>query len=245
MSSRGEPGVGDRVLGGLDREHHRVDHEPSADPRDADAGDRDLVLELVAAPSASGGRRGSSGPRPGTAPSRSRRSARTAGPTRPRRARTPPAPSCRRTRRRRRTFTRLVVSRMRSSSSMATIAIRYGGGKLGIHICSLSVNPATTARPDTSAAVHSCERQYGHTALGGWRSSPQSEQRWKRSFPSSPDFQKNSLSSVSSGSTRPLASVTIAPSVGGLRNLPPCGPGRTAHVPRRTRVDRVASAPHA
>ncbi len=57
------------------------------------------------------------------------------------------------------TFTRLVVRRMRSSSSMATMAMTYGGGKLGIHICSLFVNPATTARPDTSAGVHSCERQ--------------------------------------------------------------------------------------
>ena len=56
---------------------------------------------------------------------------------------------------------------MRSSSSMATIAITYGGGKLGSHICSLRVKPATTPRPDTSAGSHSVERQYGHTALGG------------------------------------------------------------------------------
>ena len=109
------------------------------------------------------------------------------------------------------TFTRLVVRRMRSSSSMATIAIRYGGGKLGIHICSLFVNPATTARPDTSAGAHSCDRQYGHTALGGWRSSPHSEHRWKRSVPSSPDFQKNSLLSVSSGNRRPDESATVTP----------------------------------
>ncbi len=111
------------------------------------------------------------------------------------------------------TFTRLVVRRIRSSSSMATMAIRYGGGKLGIHICSLWVKPATTPRPDTSVGCHSVDRQYGHTALGGWRSSPHSEQRWKRSFPSSPDFQKNSLISVSSGSSRPLDSVTLAPRI--------------------------------
>ena len=53
------------------------------------------------------------------------------------------------------------------------------------------VKPATTARPDTSAGAHSCEWQYGHTELGGWRSSPQSLQRWNRSVPSSPDVQKN------------------------------------------------------
>ena len=68
--------------------------------------------------------------------------------------------------------TMLVVSRTRSSSSMATIAIRYGGGKLGIHICSLRVNPATTARPDTSAGAHSFEPQYGHTALVRKRKDP-------------------------------------------------------------------------
>jgi hypothetical protein len=53
--------------------------------------------------------------------------------------------------------TTLVVSRTRSSSSMATIAITYGGGKLGTHVCSFTVNPATTARPDTCAGAHSFE----------------------------------------------------------------------------------------
>ena len=108
--------------------------------------------------------RTSSGRRPGTGPSRGRRSARTAGSTRRRRARKRPAPSCRRTRRSASQLTMLVVRRTRSSSSMATIAITYGGGKLGIHVCSLIVNPVTTARPDTSAGAHSVEWQYGHTA---------------------------------------------------------------------------------
>ncbi len=111
-------------------------------------------------------------------------------------------------------LTMFVVRRMRSSSSMATIAIAYGGGKLGIHICSLTVTPAITPRPDTSAGDHSKDWQYGHTALGGWRSSPHDEQRWKRSFPSSPDVQKNSLISESSGSRRPLDSVTLVPHFG-------------------------------
>ncbi len=56
-------------------------------------------------------------------------------------------------------FTMLVVSRTRSSSSMATMAITYGGGKLGSHVCSLIVNPAITARPDTAAGAHSVEWQ--------------------------------------------------------------------------------------
>ncbi len=56
-------------------------------------------------------------------------------------------------------FTMLVVSRTRSSSSMATIAITYGGGNVGIHVCSFTVNPATTARPETSAGAQSVEWQ--------------------------------------------------------------------------------------
>ena len=48
MSSPRQPGVGDRGLGGFDRQHHRVGHEAATDPREPDAGDRDLVLELVA-----------------------------------------------------------------------------------------------------------------------------------------------------------------------------------------------------
>src|SRR5215213_885026 len=73
------------------------------------------------------------------------------------------------------------------------------------------VKPATTARPDTSAGAHSFEWQYGQTALGGWRSSPQSLHRWNRSSPSSPDVQKNLLVSVSSGSRRPDDSATVTP----------------------------------
>src|SRR5690242_4322605 len=81
-------------------------------------------------------------------------------------------------------------------------------------MCSLMVKPATTARPDTAAGAHSSEWQYGHTELGGWRSSPHSVQRWKRRTPSSPDFQKNSLFSVSSGSNRPDGSATVTSFVG-------------------------------
>ena len=72
---------------------------------------------------------------------------------------------------------------------MATIAITYGGGNVGIHVCSFTVKPATTARPETSAGAQSVERQEAHTGPGGCRSCPHSVQRWKRSLPSVPDVQ--------------------------------------------------------
>ncbi len=49
MSDGSQPGVGDRLLGGRHRQRDRVDHEPTADLRHADAGDGDLVLELLRA----------------------------------------------------------------------------------------------------------------------------------------------------------------------------------------------------
>src|SRR5690349_25057294 len=48
-----------------------------------------------------------------------------------------------------------------------------------------------------------CPRQYRHTGCGGWIRAEQSSHRWKRSRPSAPAFQKNSLSGVTSGSGRP------------------------------------------
>ena len=50
MSAGVSPASAMARLGGLHRERDRVDHEASADPRHADAGDGDLVLELVARP---------------------------------------------------------------------------------------------------------------------------------------------------------------------------------------------------
>ena len=51
-----EAGVGDGLLGGVDRQRDGVDHQPAADLRHADAGDGDVVLELRRRASASAGR---------------------------------------------------------------------------------------------------------------------------------------------------------------------------------------------
>ena len=187
-------------------------------------GDGDLVLELVARLRHRARVVRSSGRRRGTGPCRSRRWARTAGPTRPRRARSAPAPSCRRTRRRARTLTRLVVRRTRSSSSMATIAITYGGGKLGIHICSLTVKPATTRaarhlrrRPLVRAAVraHRARRVAQLAAVASSAGSGASRPR--------PTSRRTSLGSVSSGSRRrTLRSRSLLGSAETGRYLGPC-----------------------
>src|SRR4051794_40897303 len=81
------------------------------------------------------------------------------------------------------------------------------------------VKPATTALPDTSAGAHSVEWQYAQIPVGGWRSSPHAEHRWKRSTPSAPDVQKNSFVSLICGRSRPVASTTLAPRPGCDGNL--------------------------
>ena len=153
-----------------------------------------------------------------------------------------PAPSCRRARRRASQFTMLVVRRTRSSSSMATIAITYGGGKLGIQVCSLIVNPATTPRPDTSAGAHSVEWQYGHTAVGGWRSSPHAEQRWNRSVPSSPGLPEEL---VALGELGQQASTGFGHDHSSVRRAaePTCWLESAAPSPRRARDSATFGAP--
>ena len=53
----------------------------------------------------------------------------------------------------------LVVSRTRSSSSIATIAMMNGGGKSGIHWWTFTVKPTIVPFPDTSAGAHSNDLQ--------------------------------------------------------------------------------------
>jgi hypothetical protein len=68
----------------------------------------------------------------------------------------------------------------------------------------LTVNPANVARPETARTFRLCERQYRHTGAGGWISAVQSPHSCRRSFPSAPEVQKNSLSIVINGSGRPV-----------------------------------------
>ena len=167
MSDGSSPASAIACEAAVDRQRDRVDHQPAADLRHADAGDGDVVLELLRALRhrprharrlVDGGERD---------PCRSRRWARTAGSTRRRRARSAPAPSCPTCTSPGSQPTMLVVRRTRSSSSMATIAITYGGGKLGSHVCSLTVNPATTARPTPRPAPTRSSGSTGTPAPAG------------------------------------------------------------------------------
>jgi hypothetical protein len=69
------------------------------------------------------------------------------------------------------------------------------------------VNPAKVARPDTGRTSRWCERQYRQIGAGGWMSAEQSAHPCSRSVPSAPELQKNSFSSVTRGSGRPVFGV--------------------------------------
>ena len=98
--------------------------------------------------------------------------------------------------------TTFVVSRTRSSSSSATIAMTYGGLIAGSHWWTFTVYPTTVARPDTSTTSISVEWQYGQTGVGGKSNAPHGMLRCTRNTPSLPAVQKNSFSGVSSGRGR-------------------------------------------
>ncbi len=98
--------------------------------------------------------------------------------------------------------TTFVVSRTRSSSSSATIAMTYGGLIVGSHWCVFTVYPTTVPRPDTSTTSISVEWQCGQTGVGGKSNAPHGMLRCTRNTPSRPAVQKNSFSGVSSGSGR-------------------------------------------
>ena len=51
--------------------------------------------------------------------------------------------------------TMFVVRRTRVSSSIATIATTYGGGRFGSHCWKFTVTPTTTPRPETSTTSRS------------------------------------------------------------------------------------------
>ena len=73
--------------------------------------------------------------------------------------------------------------------------------------------PGPTPRPAPSRSSGST----GRRARAGGAAHRSSEQRWNRSVPSSPDFQKNSVLSLICGSMRPLDSATITPRFDGRR----------------------------
>ena len=60
-----------------------------------------------------------------------------------------------------------VVSRTPGSSSSATIATTYGGGKAGSHCCQLTVNATTVALPDTAPNAMLRPPQTRHAGSGG------------------------------------------------------------------------------
>ena len=74
------------------------------------------------------------------------------------------------------------------------------GTATGVQVNLQALKADSTARPDTSRTPMSWLRQYRQIGWGGWISAEQARHSWIRSLPSSPDFQKNSLSNVSCGS---------------------------------------------
>jgi hypothetical protein len=90
----------------------------------------------------------------------------------------------------------LVVRRARSPSASATIATTYGGGNFGSQDWWLTLNPTTTALPETGASATVRLRQDGHSGSGGWKYRPQSAQWEILRTPSAPERQNSALARV-------------------------------------------------
>ena len=170
MSSKRQSRVGDGGLAGVDGQRQRRHHQAAAEPRRADAGDRGLVLELrrwsavgrtyrpksCGAISSSGMRSGPLVARwVGTGAARRPRSSRTTTST------VWPSSSSSGSH-----STMLVVNRTRGSSTMATWATTYGGGRSGKPNRWLTVNADSVALPETSRTPMLRLRQYRHTGCG-------------------------------------------------------------------------------
>src|ERR1700722_6507037 len=96
----------------------------------------------------------------------------------------------------------LLLPRPPLSSPSPPPAMAWGGGKSASHCWWLTVNPATTARPETGASATWSLRQTRQRGSGGWVYAPQSAQRAMRSTPSLPAAQNSALASVGWGSVR-------------------------------------------
>ena len=101
----------------------------------------------------------------------------------------------------------LVVNRTRGSSSSATSATTYGGGRSGKPKRWLTVEPDNVALPDTARTPILVCRQYRQIGAGGWISDWQLRHSWIRSWPSAPEVQKNSFCAVSCGSGRVIGRI--------------------------------------
>lgn len=128
--------------------------------------------------------------------------------------------------------TMLVVNRTRGSSSIATCATTYGGGRSGKPNRWLTVKPASVPRPDTVRTPSFWLRQYRQIGWGGWISDSQSWHCWMRSSPSAPAVQKNSFCAVTCGSGRPgMSAMSTVPEACARRGRRPRGRRSRRHPP--------------